>query len=113
MADARELQSIFERTAEAVALKPAVGQGTAAATTRLRDGMTCDIEEGQWQTTADVGPELGGSNGGPGAGFLLRAAPEEDVRRVLDAAHAHSMTRDTLEHACTVERDVRITALAA
>ncbi|PEN12215.1 hypothetical protein CRI94_14340 [Longibacter salinarum] len=35
-------------------------------------------------------------------------APEEDVQRVLDAAHAHSPVNDSLEHALTIEHDVQI-----
>lgn len=163
----KTLQSIVERSAAAVTLRPAIGQLTETTTVRLRDGTTCDIEEGVWQMTADAPSELGGSDEHPGPAFLLRAAlgtcfvqtaalwaaklgvpidhlevevvndhdargllgvgdaaprfrrlryritaestaPEDDVRRVLDAAHAHSPTRDTLEHAFTIERDVRI-----
>lgn len=163
----KTLRSVFERSAAAVTLRPAIGQGTEATTVRLRHGTTCDVEEGQWQITAEPDPELGGSDGNPGPGFLLRAAlgtcfaqtaalwaakfgvpiahlevkvendhdargllgvgdtpprfrrlryritaesaaPEEAVRRVLDAAHAHSPTRDSLEHAFTIERDVHI-----
>lgn len=36
------------------------------------------------------------------------AAPEDDVKRVLDAACAHSPVHDSLEHALTIERDVQI-----
>jgi uncharacterized OsmC-like protein len=35
-------------------------------------------------------------------------APEEDVQRVLDAAHAHSPVNDSLEHALTIKHDVQI-----
>lgn len=172
MTTEKTLQSIFERSAAAVRLRPAIGQGTDTTAVRLLDGTTCDVEEGPWQLTADLDPELGGSDEHPGPGFLLRAAlgtcfaqtaalwaakldvsidhleveveadhdargllgvgntaprftglryqvtaestaPKEDVRRVLDAAYAHSPTRDILEHAAVIERDVRIVALAS
>lgn len=35
-------------------------------------------------------------------------APEEEVQRVLDAAHEHSPVRGSLEHAFTIERDEQI-----
>lgn len=39
-------------------------------------------------------------------------ASEEDVQQVLDAAHAHSPVRDSLEHAFTIERDEQIVTSA-
>lgn len=172
MASEKPLQSIFERSAAAVTLRPAIGQGTDTTAVRLRNGTTCNVEEGPWQITAEPDPELGGSDEHPGPGFLLRAAlgtcfaqtaalwaakfgvpidrleveveadhdargllgvgdaaprftglryritaestaPKEDVRRVLDAAHAHSPIRDSLEHAFAIERDVQIEAPAS
>lgn len=169
MATEKTLHSIVERAAAAVTLRPAIGQGTDTTTVRLRNGTTCDVEEGPWQLTADLTPELGGSDEHPGPGFLLRAAlgtcfvqtaalwaakfgvsinhldveveanhdargllgvdgaaprftglryritaestaPKDDVRRVLDAARAHSPVHDSLEHAFTIERDVHIVA---
>lgn len=41
------------------------------------------------------------------------AASKEDVRRVLDAAHAHSPVRGSLEHAFNIKRDVQIMAPAS
>lgn len=171
MTSEKTLQTTFERAAAAVTLRPAVGQGTDTTTVHLRNGTTCDVEEGTWQLTVAPDPELGGSDDHPGPGFFLRAAlgtcfaqtaalwaaklgvpidrldveveadhdargllgvddtaprftglryritaestaPKADVQRVLDAAHAHSPTRDTLEHAFTIERDVQIVASA-
>ncbi len=74
MAHAKDLQTVFERTAQALSLKPAVGQGTDVTTVRLDDGTTCHIEDGPWTLTADVGEELGGHNAGPAPGVFGRAA---------------------------------------
>lgn len=74
MGTEKTLQSIVERAAAAVTLRPAIGQGTDTTTVRLRSGTTCTVEEGPWQITADLAPELGGSHENPGPGFLLRAA---------------------------------------
>ncbi len=166
------LQSTVERATAAVTLRPAIGQGTDTTTVRLREGTTCDVDEGPWEVVADLGPELGGSPDYPGPGFLLRAAlatcfvqtaalwaaklgvsidrlnvevdadhdargllgvdgtvprftefryrilvespaPEDDVRRVLDAAAAHSPVHDSLQHALPIERQVQIEPSAA
>jgi len=70
----KTLQSVFERSAAAVTLMPSVGQGTDTTTVRLREGTTCDVEEGSWQFVSDAEPELGGSEEHPDPGFYLRAA---------------------------------------
>ena len=166
------LPSTVERATAAVTLRPAIGQGTDTTTVRLRDGTTCDVEEGPWQIVADLGPDLGGSHDHPGPAFLLRAAlatcfaqtaalwaaklgvtidhlevevdaahdargllgvdetaprftdlryririespaPADEVRRVLDAAAAHSPVHDSLQHALPIERQVQIESPAA
>lgn len=74
MTDPKSIRTAFERNARAVALRPAVGQGTGLTKVRLRDGTTCEIEGSGWKLTADVGVEAGGNNAGPGPGVLERAA---------------------------------------
>lgn len=64
----------FERNARAVSLRPGVGQGTAVTRARLRDGLTCEIEEGRWKLVADMSPKSGGDDRGPNPGILGRGA---------------------------------------
>lgn len=67
------IRTAFERNAKAVSLRPSVGQGTAVTTVRLRDGLTCEIEDGPWSLTADMSESYGGNAKGPDPGVLGRA----------------------------------------
>lgn len=73
MAEAKELKNIQERNVKALKLRPAIGQGTATTTVRVRDGLTCDIEDGRWRLVADEMPGDGGAGEGPDPGVLVRA----------------------------------------
>ncbi len=68
------IRTSFERNARALALRPAVGRGTAITRVTVRDGLTCDVEDGPWRLTADMGEKAGGNNQGPNPGVLGRAA---------------------------------------
>ncbi len=68
-----ELKAILDRHARALELRPSVGQGTATTTIRVRDGVTCDIEDGGWKLVADESPGDGGNGLGPDPGVLVRA----------------------------------------
>jgi uncharacterized OsmC-like protein len=74
MHDAEQIRTALERNVKAVSLRPAVGQGTAVTKVRLRDGLTCDIEEGRWKLAASMTAKYGGSDEGPNPGVLGRAA---------------------------------------
>lgn len=64
----------FERNAKIVAARPTVAQKTYATRVQVRDGLTCDIEEGNWKLTADLSKKAGGNEAGPTPGTLARAA---------------------------------------
>lgn len=64
----------FERNAKALSLKPSIGQGTAVTKVQVREGLTCEVEEGPWRFTVDMGEKSGGNNAGPNPGVLGRAA---------------------------------------
>lgn len=63
-----------ERNARAIELRPGVGQGTAATRVRMREGMTCEVEEGDWRIVADMPEKWGGNGRGPNPGVFGRAA---------------------------------------
>ncbi len=73
MSDTKDLKTIQERNVKALKLRPSVGQGTATTTVRVRDGLTCDIQDGHWKLVADEMPGDGGSGLGPDPGVLVRA----------------------------------------
>jgi uncharacterized OsmC-like protein len=68
------IRTAFARSARALELRPSVGQGTAVTRVRLREGFTCEIEDGPWKLVTDMGEKLGGMNEGPNPGVLGRAA---------------------------------------
>ena len=74
MADAPEIKARFERNAKVVKLRPARGRYTSSSKIRLREGLTCDIEEGSWKLVADMDEASGGANQGPTPGVYGRAA---------------------------------------
>ncbi len=69
----KDLKSIMERNKKALMLRPNIGQGTATTTVRIRDGLTADIEDGQWKLVGDEGPGDGGNGLGPDPGVFTRA----------------------------------------
>jgi uncharacterized OsmC-like protein len=74
LADSKDMKTIIERNIKAIRLRPSVGQGTATTIVRVRDGVTCDIEDGQWKLVADEGSGDGGAGLGPDPGVFGRAA---------------------------------------
>jgi uncharacterized OsmC-like protein len=74
MPRAEEIKATFERSARALALRPAVGRGTAITKVKLRDGLTCDVEDGAWKLTVDMSPKSGGDARGPDPGVYGRTA---------------------------------------
>ena len=74
MTDTARIRAAFERNATAVFLRPAVGQKTYITKVRVRNGLTCDIEEGSWRLTADLTAKCGGNEAGPTPGTLGRGA---------------------------------------
>jgi uncharacterized OsmC-like protein len=69
----QKIKTAFERNAKALSLRPALGQGTAVTLVRLKEGLTCEIEDGKWKLTVDMGEKSGGDDRGPNPGVLGRA----------------------------------------
>jgi uncharacterized OsmC-like protein len=69
-----KIRRAFERNARAMELRASVGQGTAVTRVRVTRGLTCEVEEGDWKFTADMGEKSGGNGAGPNPGVLGRAA---------------------------------------
>lgn len=74
MADYEAIRQALERTKKAIELRPESGRGTAVTKTRIRDGLTCEIEDGGWRLVADEGKGDGGNGEGPDPGVFGRAA---------------------------------------
>ena len=74
MATPDDLKTIIERNQKALRLRPSIGMGTATTKVRIRSGVTCDVEDGEWKLVADESPGDGGNGEGPDPGVFGRAA---------------------------------------
>ena len=57
-----------------MSMRPSLGQGTAVTKVTLRDGLTCDVEDGAWKLTVDMSAKSGGDGRGPDPGVFGRTA---------------------------------------
>lgn len=69
-----QIKTTFERNAQAITARPSVGRGTATTRVRLRDGLTCDVEDGKWKLTVDMSAKSGGDGRAPDPGVYGRTA---------------------------------------
>ncbi|MBI3491844.1 MAG: OsmC family protein [Acidobacteria bacterium] len=68
------IKTSFERNAKAIALRPSVGQGTAKTRVTLREGLTCDVQDGAWKLVVDASQKSGGDGSAPDPGVYGRTA---------------------------------------
>jgi uncharacterized OsmC-like protein len=106
--DQSHIAAALERNVRAVTLRPSIGQGTAITRVTLREGLSCDIEEGPWKLVAGMTEKYGGSNDGPNPGVFGRAA----LGSCLAIGYAMWAARlgvpvDALEVAVHADYDVR------
>lgn len=74
MENFEKIKTTFNRQSEVLNLRSGMGIGTAITKVKVRDGLTCDIEEGGWKLTADMNPKWGGNDAGPNPGIFGRGA---------------------------------------
>jgi len=74
MKEQKEIKNKFERSFQALTLKPALGKGTGISKTRIVNGLSCVSQEGDWELKTDMPEQAGGSGNGPTPGVLGRAA---------------------------------------
>ena len=74
MLETEKIKIAVERSTKALSLKPSLGLGTGVSKTRIKDGLTCEIEEGGWKFLADMPESIGGNGKGPTPGVYGRAA---------------------------------------
>lgn len=72
MVDAEKIRTEYERKLKALKRRPAAGRQTDVAKVRVKDDLTCDIEDGPWKLTSASG--LSENKVGPGPGVFVRAA---------------------------------------
>ena len=74
MTETEKIKIAVERTTKALGLKPSLGQSTGISKTTVKNGLTCEIEEGKWKYTVDMPTSVGGNGAGPTPGVLGRGA---------------------------------------
>ena len=74
MSELEKIKLAIERGTKALTLKPSLGLGTGISKTRIKNGLTCEIQEGNWKFIADMPETIGGNVQGPTPGVYGRAA---------------------------------------
>ncbi|HEY1872252.1 MAG TPA: OsmC family protein, partial [Chitinophagaceae bacterium] len=74
MSEFEKIKLAVERSTKALTLKPSLGLGTGISKTRIKNGLTCEIQEGNWKFVADMPGSIGGNAQGPTPGVYGRAA---------------------------------------
>ncbi len=68
------IRTAVERARKALSLRRSLGRGTARTRARIREGVTCEVEDGRWSLVADLPQKAGGNSEGPDPGVFGRAA---------------------------------------
>ncbi|HEV8508023.1 MAG TPA: OsmC family protein [Chitinophagaceae bacterium] len=74
MSETEKIKTALERSIKALTLKPSLGLGTGKSKTRVKNGLTCEVQEGNWKFVTDMPESVGGNAQGPTPGVLGRAA---------------------------------------
>ena len=74
MSETEKIKLAIDRSTKALLLRPSLGQGTGISTTRMKNGLTCEVKEGAWKFLVDMSASIGGNAQGPTPGVYGRAA---------------------------------------
>jgi len=74
MSENKKIKSAIDRVIKTLKQKPSFGLGTRVSKTTITNGLTCEIQEGDWKFTADMPEQIGGNAAGPTPGVYGRAA---------------------------------------
>ena len=74
MSETEKIKLAIERSVKALTLKPSLGLGTGQSKTRIKNGLTCEIQEGNRKFLSDMPESVGGNAQGPTPGVYGRAA---------------------------------------
>jgi len=74
MSEMEKIKVAVERTTKALSLKPSLGKSTGVSKATIKNGLTCEIQEGNWKFLADMPAQVGGNAQGPTPGVYGRAA---------------------------------------
>jgi uncharacterized OsmC-like protein len=69
-----KIRAAIQRVSSTLKQRPAFGLGTAVSKASITDGLTCEVQEGDWNFVLDMPKQAGGNGAGPTPGVLGRAA---------------------------------------
>ena len=69
-----KVKSGYTRITETLSKRPSFGHATVISKATIKNGLTCEIREGEWTMTADMPEQVGGNAVGPAPGVFGRAA---------------------------------------
>jgi uncharacterized OsmC-like protein len=69
-----KIRTAFDRATKALRLRDSIGRGTAVTRVTMREGFTCEVEDGRWNLTVDMSEKTGGDGRGPDPGVMGRTA---------------------------------------
>lgn len=69
-----QIKSAVARVSAALTKRPELGRSTSVSVARIKDGLTCEVKEGDWTLVADMPRNAGGNAAGPTPGVFGRAA---------------------------------------
>ena len=74
MISQEKINEAVGRSTKALSLKPSLGLGTGVSKTKIINGLSCEITEGNYKLIADMPDSVGGNASGPTPGVYGRAA---------------------------------------
>ena len=74
MTPQEKIKEAVSRSTKALTLKPSLGLGTGTSKTRITNGLSCEVTEGNYKLIADMPESVGGNASGPTPGVYGRAA---------------------------------------
>jgi uncharacterized OsmC-like protein len=74
MASRERIKTAMERVTKTLQAKPAFGLGTGISKATIKQGLTCEVKEGNWTLISDMPEQVGGNAAGPTPGVYGRAA---------------------------------------
>lgn len=70
----QRIRDVTQRNVQLLALRPDRGHLTDTTRARIRDGLRCEVSEGDWTLTTDMPVKAGGDGSAPTPGMLGRGA---------------------------------------
>ena len=74
MSETEKIKTAIQRTQKALMIKPGLGKGTGVSKVKITNGLTCEVQEGDWKFSVDMPAGVGGAGTAPTPGVYGRGA---------------------------------------